>query len=184
LPLAVLVPVLLVPSTMALFATVREWILQKDQPSITKAYFSHVKTNYRKSFFSGIFLFALWLIWLLDFYFFKEENRLYGLLFTGIGLGLFVFTLNFFSLSVHYQMKNFFLFKNAFYVTVGNPLLSLFILASNLSLFYVSVTKLLFLLPLFAMSVSAFLSFLAFYRFALKMQRKVRTSTQKIQNNR
>lgn len=175
LPLALLVPALAVPSTIALFATVREWILLKDQTSIIKAFFSHLKTNYRKSFFSGIFLVGLWLVWVLDFYFFKAENKFYGLLFIGIGLGLFVYTFNFFSLSAHYQMKNIALIKNAFYLTIGNPLLSLFILASNVSLFYVGATRFLFLFPLFAMSVSAYLTFLAFYRFSLKIKKKTET---------
>jgi uncharacterized membrane protein YesL len=173
LPLAVLVPVLSVPSTMALFAAVREWILLKDPSSITKSYFLHIKANYRKSFFSGILLLSLWLVWLLDFYFFQGKNRLYELLFIGIGLGLFVYTVNFFSLSVHYQMKYLDLVKNSFYVTIGNPLLGLFILISNGAVFYVSATRFLFLLPLFAISISVYLSFLAFYRFSLKIQRKV-----------
>ena len=173
LPLAVLIPAVSVPATIALFATVREWIIQKDQPSITRTYFSHAKANYRKSFFSGIYLMALWLVWLMDFYFFKGENGMFELIFTLIGFGLFVYTLNFFSLSVHYEMKALALMKNTFFVTFGNPVLSLFILASNLALFYVSAAKLMFLLPLFTVSVSAFLSFLAFYRFALKMQKKI-----------
>ncbi|MBZ5202677.1 DUF624 domain-containing protein [Planomicrobium chinense] len=173
LPLAGLFPAVLVPSTIALFATVREWVIQKDQPSITKAYLSHAKANYLNSFFSGIYIMGLWLVWLMDFYFLKAEHELFGLLFAFIGLFLFVYTLNFFSLSVHYDMKQRALMKNAFYLTIGNPLLSLFILASNLAIFYVSAAKLLFLLPLFAISISAYLSFLAFYRVALKMQRKI-----------
>lgn len=173
LPIALLFPAVLVPSTAALFATVREWVIQKDQPSITRAYLLHIKAAYRNSFFSGLYLLALWLVWLVDFYFFKAEHELFGLLFTLIGLGLFVYTLNFLSLSAHYKMNQRALMKNAFYLTIGNPLLSLFILASNLAIFYVSAAKLLFLLPLFAVSISAYLSFLAFYRFALKTQKKI-----------
>lgn len=173
LPLAVLIPFIVVPTTIALFAVVREWIIQKDQSSVTKAYFSNIKANYRKSFLSGIVIMVLWMVWLLDFYFFKAANGLFGLLFALLGFGLFVYTLNFFSLSVHYEMKTLALLKNAFYITIGNPLLSLFILTSNLALFYVSATKLLFLLPLFAVSICAYLSFLAFYRYALKMQKKM-----------
>lgn len=173
LPIAGLFPAVLVPSTIALFATVREWIIQKDQPSITKAYLFHAKANYRKSLFSGIFLMGIWLVWLVDFYFFKAANGFFGLLFAFIGLFLFVCTLNFFSLSAHFDMTQRSLMKNAFYVTIGNPLLSLFILASNLAVFYVSTAKLLFLLPLFAASISAYLSFLAFYRFALKTKKKI-----------
>ncbi|MDN7242682.1 DUF624 domain-containing protein [Planococcus sp. N028] len=171
-PLVVLLPALFFPSTAAMFSTVREWIIKKDQASLTKTYFSHLKATYKKSFLSGIVLMALWFIWILDFTFFKNENDLIWTMFVVVGLILFVFTINFFSLSAHYQMNNKALLKNAFFVTVGNPLLSLFILISNLSLFYVSATELLFLWPLFAGTVSAFLSFLAFYRFSLKVEEK------------
>ncbi|MGI2328951.1 YesL family protein [Planococcus sp. YIM B11945] len=172
LPLVVLLPALFVPSTAAMFATVREWILKKDQVSLIKTYFSHLKATYKKSFGSGIALMVFWLVWLLDFLYFKNENDVLSMAFVVIGLILFIFTINFFSLNAHYQMSNKQLMKNAFFVTLGNPLLSLFILVSNLSVFYVSATELLFLLPLFAGTVSAFLSFLAFYRFALKVEKK------------
>ncbi|MDN7246478.1 YesL family protein [Planococcus shenhongbingii] len=176
LPLVLLIPAVTVPSTVALFATAREWILQKDQSSITKTYFFHMKANYRKNFLAGLALLALWLVWLVDIYFFKQSNDFMALLFTLIGLGLFVYTLNFFSLCVHYRMKTRTLLKNAFFITLGNPLLSLFILVSNMSLFYVSATRLYFLIPLFTVSISAYLSFLAFYRFSLKMQKKAESS--------
>lgn len=172
LPLVILLPGLFFPSTVAMFATVREWILKKDQSSLTKAYFSHLKDNYRKSFVSGLVLMAIWLVWIVDFTFVKNGNGLWRTAFAVMGLVLFVFTINFLSLSVHYRMNNKALMKNAFFITVGNPLLSLFILFSNLSLFYVSATELLFLLPLFAGTISAFLSFLAFYRFTLKVEKK------------
>lgn len=172
LPLLVLLPALFFPATAAMFATVREWILKKDQPSLTKTYFSHFKASYKKSFLAGLVLTALWSIWLVDFNFFKNENDMLSIVFVVIGLILFVFTINFFSMFAHYQMTNKALLKNAFFVTVGNPLLSIFILISNISLLYVSVTELLFLFPLFVGTGSAFLSFLAFYRFALKMEKK------------
>ncbi|WP_186763749.1 YesL family protein [Planomicrobium sp. CPCC 101079] len=176
LPLVFLLPALFFPSTVAMFAAAREWILKKDQASLTKTYFSHVKDNYKKSFVSGMALTAIWLVWIVDFTFIKNENDLLRTVFVVIGLILFVFTINFFSLSAHYQMSAKALMKNAFFVTVGNPLLSLFILFSNLSIFYVSATELLFLLPLFAGTISAFLSFLAFYRFTLKVEKKALSS--------
>jgi uncharacterized membrane protein YesL len=172
LPLVVLLPALFFPSTAAMFAAVREWILKKDQPSLIRTYFSHLKASYQKSFMPGLALTFFWVVWFMDFTFFKNENDLLSTAFIVIGLVLFVYTINFFSLNAHYEMSNKALMKNAFFVTVGNPLLSAFILMSNLSVFYVSAAKLLFLVPLFAGTASAFLSFLAFYRFALKVERK------------
>ncbi|PSL41409.1 putative membrane protein YesL [Planomicrobium soli] len=172
LPLIVLVPLLFFPSTAAVFAMARDWIIKKDQASLIKSYFLHFKVNFKKSFLSGLVLTAAWLVWILDFSFFKNESDLLRVVFIVLGLILLVLTINFFSLNAHYQMNIKELLKNTFFVTLGNPLLSLFILVSNLSLFYVSMTELLFLVPLFAGTISAFLSFLAFYRFSLKVEKK------------
>lgn len=177
LPLLLLIPVLFVPSTIALFSTVREWIIPKEQPSLLKTYFSHLKANYRQGLISGIGLQALWLVWLLDFYFFKEFSSMLVILFIVIGLGLFVYTINFFSLSAHYKMRSAALFKNAFFVTMGNPLMGLFIVVSNLALFYAGATEILFLFPFFIGTLSAYLSFLAFYRFSLKIEARAQMSS-------
>lgn len=171
-PLFVLLPLLFFPSTAAMFAAVREWILKKDQVSLTKTYFVHFKDNFKKSIVFGCAITALWGVWLVDFNFFRNENNMLSAVFIVLGLFLFVYTFNIFSLNAHYRMTIKGLLKNAFFVTVGNPLLSLFILISNVSLFYVSATELLVLVPLFAGTASTFLTFLAFYRFSLKVEKK------------
>lgn len=171
-PLIVLIPILFVPSTVGLFAMARDWVLKKNHPSLTKAYFSYIKSNYKKSVLAGIILTFIWLIWIMDFYFFTSENDLLRVVFSIVGLVLFVFTINFFSLNVHLQMNNRELLKNTFFVTIGSPFLFFFILLSNFLLFYLSATKLIVLFPFFIGSISAYLSFAVFYRFSLKMQEK------------
>lgn len=176
LPLVIFIPFLFVPTTIAMFAAVREWILSKDQPSLVKAYLLHLKNSYKKSMGLGLALTGIWLIWLIDFQFFKGLNEMWGMVFLVFGCVLFIYTINLFSLSAHYQMKNTALLKNAFFITVGNPVMSIFILASNLALFYASVTQLQFLLPFFTGALSAYLSFLVFYRFTLKVGEKVQSN--------
>lgn len=171
-PLLVLIPLLFVPSTVALFAMAREWVLQIDHPSITKAYFMHMKSNYKKSVWNGIILMIIWLIWLIDFYYFTNEHDLFRLVFSILGAALFVFTINFLSLNVHFQMNKRALLKNTFFITMGSPVLFFAILMSNYFLFYVSATKLLFLIPFFTASLCAYLSFAVFYKFSLKIQKK------------
>ncbi|MDQ0428725.1 putative membrane protein YesL [Planomicrobium stackebrandtii] len=179
LPLVIFIPFLFVPTTIAMFATVREWILNNDQPSITKSYLLHLKKSYKKSMGLGLALTGIWLIWLIDFQFFKGLNEMWGMAFLAFGCVLFIYTINLFSLSAHYQMKNTALLKNAFFITVGKPVMSLFIFASNLALFYVSITQLQFLLPFFTGVLSAYLSFLMFYRFTLKVEEKVQAANHK-----
>ncbi|ANU11813.1 hypothetical protein BBH88_16925 [Planococcus antarcticus DSM 14505] len=179
LPLVIFIPFLFVPTTIAMFATVREWILNTEQPSLTKAYLLHLKNSYKKSVGIGLALTGIWLIWLIDFQFFKSLNEMWGMVFLVFGCILFIYTVNLFSMSAHYQMKNTVLLKNAFFITVGNPVLSFFILASNLALFYVSITQLQFLLPFFTGALSTYLSFLVFYRFTLKVEEKTQATTSK-----
>lgn len=175
-PLVVLIPILFVPSTMGLFAMSRDWVLKIDHPSLTKAYFLHMKSNFKKSVLAGLILVFLWLIWIMDFYIFANENDLLLMVFTIVGLLLFVFTINFFSLNVHFQMDIRELLKNAFFVTIGTPFLFFVILISNFLLFYLGTTKLIILFPFFLGSISIYLSFLVFYRFSLKVQEKAFTN--------
>ena len=172
LPIILLIPTLLVPSTLAMFATARDWVMKREQQSLIKSYFLYMKESYKLSFLSGLALLFIWLIWIVDFYYFNKVNDLLTMMFLVIGLLLFVYTINFFSISVHYKMTSKELMKNTFFVTVGNPLLCVFILIIHLVLIYLSFYQLLFLLPLFTGTLSAYLSFSAFHQFALKIEKK------------
>ncbi|WP_277585140.1 YesL family protein [Psychrobacillus antarcticus] len=175
-PLLLLIPLLFVPSTMGLFAMARDWVMKLDHPSLTRAYFSHMKSNYKKSVLAGIILTFIWLIWIIDFYFFRNQSDLLLIVFSIVGLVLFVCTINFFSLHVHFHMNIREMLKNTFFITFGSPLLFLGILLSNGILFYLSATKLIFLLPLFTGSLSAYVAFALFYSFSLKIQEKALTN--------
>jgi uncharacterized membrane protein YesL len=172
-PLALLMPVLFFPSITSVFANVRDWILDKEQPSLIKSYWIHLKGNYKKSFLSGLALTLIWAIWVIDFYYFRKVSDILVPVMLVIGISLIVYTINFINLNVHFLMSYKELFRNAFYLTVGKPLLFFFILISNLLLFYVSLTKVWFLIPFFTISMSSFLSFYAFYRLTLKVEEKV-----------
>lgn len=178
-PLLILIPTLFIPSTVAMFATARDWVMNREQQSLIKSYFTFMKDSYRNNFWSGLVLLGIWLIWFVDFYYFNKVNDFLSMMFLIIGLVLFVFTINFFSISVHYKMTSKELMKNAFFVTIGNPLLGFFILIINFILIYLSVWKLLFMFPLFTGALSAYLSFFAFHRFTLKMKKKAMTNKSK-----
>ncbi|MFF2753014.1 YesL family protein [Psychrobacillus sp. NPDC058041] len=172
IPLVILIPALFFPSTIAMFATARDLVMKKDQNSITKAFFSYLKSYYKKSFLSGIILMSVWLTWVADLYYFKNENDLIRTVILLVGILLFVYTINFCSLIVHYYMNIKTLLINTFFVTFGNPVLFFFVLVSNFLLFYISASKFLFLFPIFTGSLSAFFSFSVFYRFTLKIEKK------------
>ena len=172
IPLAVLLPLLFFPSTTSVFANARDWILNKEQPSLLKSFWLYLKENYRKSFSFGLILTIAWIVWLIDYYYFGHLSNILIVVMFLIGLALFVYTINVINLNVHYVMSIKALFKNAFFLTIGKPLLFIFILTSNLFLLYISLTKVWFLIPFFAISISGFLSFFAFYWTTLRVQKK------------
>src|SRR5699024_10611344 len=52
----VLAPFLFFPGTAALFASCRDWILDKERKSLVRAFWGHYLENYKQSFIGGIFL--------------------------------------------------------------------------------------------------------------------------------
>jgi uncharacterized membrane protein YesL len=169
MPVLLLFPILFFPSTVAMFAISRDWLLEKEQNSLIKSYFSYFKNCYKTALLSGAGWVIIWVIWIVDLYFFSKENDLLTAIFIIIGLILFVMNMNFFSLTAHYRMSIRELFKNSFFLTFGMPLLSLTILILNLLLIYIS-TKVWFLMPFFSGSISVILSFYVFYKSTSKVK--------------
>lgn len=172
IPVAILSPILLFPSTMATFAVVRELILHGRLPTVFKTYWSFFKKGYKKSLSLGSILTIGWLILVVDGYYFFEKSQMIFIVLVVIGLVLFVYTIMTFCLAVHYHMTNKEIFKNAFFITLGSPLLFFFTLIGNGLLLYVTVKKLLFLIPFLLISISVFLTFYIFYRFTLRVGEK------------
>lgn len=171
--IVLLAPLLLFPSTSAAFATIRDWIMNKEQSSVMKAYVVYFKENYKNSMQSGIILTFIWLVWFIDFYYFFGKSDVVITILFIVGIVLFVYTINLFSLSVHFRMSLRKLFLNTFFTTIGSPLLFFFVLMSNALVFYISFRKLWFLVPFFIVSISIFLSFYSFYRFTLRVEEKI-----------
>ncbi|MFZ3576841.1 YesL family protein [Virgibacillus sp. DJP39] len=168
-PLISLMPLLFFPATSAMFASARDWVLSKDSSSITKAYFRYYKENYKKSLLGGMLLTGLWLIWGIDYYYFKDESVLFMFSFLMMGVVLFVYTINFFSIIVHYELKLRSMLKKSLIITIGSPILFLTVAIASGVILYVSVNGPLFLIPFFTGSLISFVSFSAFYRLYIKL---------------
>ncbi|MFJ7936092.1 YesL family protein [Sporosarcina sp. NPDC096371] len=166
LPLLFLMPILFFPATTAMFAVVRGWIMQTED---SKSYWHYYKENYKRSVVNGLILTSIWLIWAVDLYYFFDKNKIMGAVFIVLGILLFVFTINLFSVTVHYHMKWLPAFKNTFLLTIGSPMLFISVAISSGIILFVSFTVVKFLLPLLAGSLIAFLSFSAFHRSYLNL---------------
>lgn len=165
IPLVVLLPVLFFPATTAIFAVVRGWI-RKDESSgqLFRSYWRFYKENYKRSLVNGIFLTAVWFVWAVDLYYFSTNNKIIMILFIVLGVLLAVFTLNLFSVTVHYHMKWYEAIKNTFLVTIGSPMLFITVALSSGGIIYISFAVFTFLLPFVTGSLIAYLAFSAFYR--------------------
>src|SRR5690606_11567358 len=76
------------------------------------------------------------------------------------------------SLMVHFHMKIFQLIKNSILLTIGNPISTILLLATNFAVLYISFYKFTFLIPFFMGSILAFMSFFYFNRIFDKIKLK------------
>jgi len=166
--IALLMPLLFFPATTAMFASVRQWVMQGTISPLLKSYWGYYKENYKKSFLGGLILTAAWTVLIADYYYFVNRSTIWLYIVLIIGIYLFVFSMNFFSVASHYNLKLGSLFKNALLVTIGNPLLTAVVFIGSSIILYVSFYILLFLIPLFSGILIAYLSFGLFYRMYLK----------------
>lgn len=171
------VSLLFFPATAAVFATARDWVLDIEQSSVLRSYFSHLKQDYKDSAAMGTGFAAVWLVWYYANFFFQSQSSLIAFLLLLSGSALFIYTVNFLSISAHYRMNGGERLKNAFFVSAGSPVTGLFILVSSGLLLWISMVQLLWLLPFVTCSLIAFLSFSAFYKFTLKVEEKRRKKT-------
>jgi uncharacterized membrane protein YesL len=170
-PLIILLPLLFFPATTAMFACARDWVMKEENTSI-KQYWHYFKDNYKKSLICGLILTAIWTIWGIDYYYFSRENVILMGIFFIMGIILYVFTINFFSVFSHYELKWQQLLKNAFIITLGSPKLFLTIFITSGIILFMSIKAFPVIIPFFTGSVVAYLSFSAFYRFYLKITKK------------
>ncbi len=172
--LFLLAPFLLFPSTAALFSSVREWLIGKEEHlSLLNRFITFYKENFKSSLLAGCMITLLWMIWAVDFYYFSGENLIFMMIFLIMGMLLFVFTVNYFSVHAHYDMSVFTALKTALILTLGRPVLTIIIVLSSGLIGYTSLTKVLPLIPFFSISLIACISFSSFYSQFLKMKEKL-----------
>ncbi|SDI80119.1 YesL family protein [Alteribacillus bidgolensis] len=172
IPLIVLSPFLFFPATAAMFASVRDWVIKKDYISLMKSFWNYYKENYKRSLLGGFILTGLWITWAVEYYYLSEVSVPLMFTFMIMGMVLFVYSINFFSMMAHYHLKLRTLLKKTFIITIGSPVLFLTVLLGSSLIIYVSVNGPLFFIPFFTGSLAAFISFSAFYRLYLKLAEK------------
>ncbi|WP_068673138.1 YesL family protein [Oceanobacillus sp. Castelsardo] len=162
--LIILIPFLFFPATQSMFSTVRDWLVNEEEKGLIQSYIKYYKENYKKSMKVAIILTIVWVIWGFDFYYFSKENVVIMFMIGFLGLLLYVYTVNAFSLNAHFHLSLAELLKRSLIISIGSPVLTLIILLSNFLVLVISIYKLSFLIPFFTGTLITFLSFSAFYR--------------------
>lgn len=163
-------PFILFPATTAMYSLIRKWIMKKDV-KVFRTYFQQYKNTYVRSMIGGILIALMWIILIVDYYFFiTHVSEWFKYIFIVLAFYLLVFTFHFFSLTVHVYAKLRETVKNAFLLTVGAPLFTAGIGLISLIVVYLTYQLFVFFTPFVAGAILAYLSFFGFYKIFTKIQ--------------
>lgn len=129
------------PSTIAMFAIVRDWLRGNSEVPVFKTFWKYFKKEFWKSNRLGLFIMAIFAIIGIDIWYIQINlNEL--LTWTYIPLLAFMllfllFLFYIFPAFVHYDLKIFKLVKNAFLIMLINPLNTILIILCLGSLYFV-----------------------------------------------
>lgn len=168
--IALLAPFFFFPATTAMYGVVRKWILGERDLSVIRSYWGYYRENYKRSLASGALLVPIWIICLLDIYYFFQLNLIVSVILVFMLIFLFIFTTNLFSINVHFSVSFKSALRNALSFTLIKPFNSLVVAILNMLILYLSLTSYTFLLPFFTGSTIAFLSYYTFNKRFSKVQ--------------
>ncbi|MEH7495876.1 YesL family protein [Neobacillus niacini] len=163
LTIVVFSPFLLFPATTAMFGVVRKWFM-KEEIKIVQSFWKFYKENYKRSLFGGFFLSFLWLVGVVDFLYIKSDVSFVNFIVLFILAFLFLYTLYFFSDTVHTESKLTQSLKNVLIITIANPIFSFGIVVICIIVLYVSISYLPFLIILFTGPIIAILGFYGYQK--------------------
>lgn len=166
-----LIPLVFFPATTAMFGIVRKWITNEDI-KLLNSFWKYYRENYFRSMIGGMVFTLIWVTLFINYFLFLNSNlnNLLSWFLLGFAFLLTICTLHFFSITVHMKIGFFRSLRNSFFITVGNPLLSLQIGIMTGAIIYLSFNIITFLIPFFMGSLIAYLSFASFYKYFTKLQ--------------
>lgn len=175
LPPLITMPFTLFPASAAMFSVARKWIMGDEDIPLFRSYFRYFKANYKASMIGGLFFVVMLIVLLVNLQFYADTNSWlssFRLLFLVFIVILLASAINFLSFVSHFEMTTWMLIKNSIFFTIGRPLTTIYLLASNFAILYISTVQFQFLIPFFMGSLMAIVSFWGFYRVINKLREK------------
>ena len=129
------------PSTIAMFAMVRDWLRGKSDLPVLKTFWEYYKRDFLKSNLLGIFLNILFAFIAIDIYYI-QINMNEQLTWTNIPLFAFMlivalFLFYIFPSFAHFDLKVVPLIKNAFLIMIVSPIQSFLMIICLVSVFFI-----------------------------------------------
>jgi uncharacterized membrane protein YesL len=129
------------PSTVAMFAVVRKWMLGNEDVSIFKTFWTAYKKEFFKSNLLGLMIVAIGMVLYIDFIFIESAaNGFVSFLYIPFSIITFIFVCMLFymiPIFVHYDMKLSQVIKNSFFVMIMNPLSTFYMLIGSFGIIFV-----------------------------------------------
>jgi uncharacterized membrane protein YesL len=129
------------PSTVAMFAVVRKWMLGNEDVSIFKTFWTVYKKEFLKSNLLGLMIVAIGIVLYIDFKFIESAaNSFVSFLYIPFSIITFIFICMLFymiPIFVHYDMKLSQVIKNSFFVMIMNPLSTFYMLIGSFGIIFV-----------------------------------------------
>lgn len=164
--IVVLSPFFLFPSTSAMFALARKWVMGDADVPLLKTFFRSYKENYKQSLIGGLFFTVLLAVLYFNYRFYASQEGYIALLsyvFIAFLIMAVLAVFNYFCIVVHLKMKTFQVIKNAILITMGQPFRAILIGITCFGILYISFTQITWLLPFFTGSLIAVSTFWYFY---------------------
>lgn len=129
------------PSTIAMFAMVRDWIRGKSDLPVLKTFWDYYKRDFLKSNLLGLVLNVLFILIAIDIYYI-QSNLNESLTWTYIPLFAFMFIVILFLFYIfpsfaHFDLKITTLVKNAFLIMIISPVYSFLMVLCFVSLYFI-----------------------------------------------
>lgn len=173
LPPLITVPFTLFPASAAMFSVARKWVMGEEDIPLFRSFFRYFKANYKSSMIGGWFFIVMLIVLLVNLQFYADTNSWLSalrMLFLVFILILLASAVNFLSFVSHFEMTTWTMIKNSIFFTIGKPLTTIYLLASNFAILYISIMRFQFLIPFFMGSLMAIVSFWGFYRAVSKLR--------------
>jgi uncharacterized membrane protein YesL len=162
--IAFLTPFIFFPSTTALFGVVRKWVLGETDTKLLRSFWKFYKENYVRSMLGGLVIIPIWIILVVDYFYFTNADSPLFYLFLLLSMFILVFTVHFFSNTVHFHLKFGATLKNSMILAIGRPAHTIGITLISAIILYISFNLFTFLIILGMGTLISYGSFFVFYR--------------------